>query len=137
VAKKIPTCKTFNVTKGREDFGAQKRLVRCRALRLGPCMSYACNHVSLLVPKPFCLANSLSRRITRSKIDPSYSPYLSDGRASGVPVILGVEPNGDHRVLLEGDSATQYQWVIPSPDGRYAVLEVVTGANNVWMVENF
>jgi len=32
-------------------------------------------------------------------------------------VILGVEPNGNRRVLLEGDSATEYGWVVPSPDG--------------------
>ena len=30
--------------------------------------------------------------------------------ASGAQMILGVEPNGNHRVLLEGDSATQL-WV--------------------------
>jgi hypothetical protein len=52
-------------------------------------------------------------------------------------VILGVEPNGNHRVLLEGDSAAQYWWVIASPDGRYGALEAVTGENNVWMLENF
>ena len=57
--------------------------------------------------------------------------------ANGAPVILGVEPNGNHRVLLEGDSATQLWWAVPSPDGRYAALEVVTGENNIWMVENF
>jgi len=48
-----------------------------------------------------------------------------------------VEPNGNHRVLLEGDRFTQFGPVIPSPDGRYAALSVVTGENNVWMVENF
>ena len=57
--------------------------------------------------------------------------------ANGAPVILGVEPNGNHRVLLQGDSATRYEWAVPSPDGRYAALNIVTGANNVWMVENF
>jgi DNA-binding winged helix-turn-helix (wHTH) protein/Tol biopolymer transport system component len=57
--------------------------------------------------------------------------------ANGAPVMLGVEPNGNHRVLLQGDSATQYGWAVPSPDGRYAALNEVTGANNVWMVENF
>ena len=62
---------------------------------------------------------------------------VSSRTADGAPVILGVEPNGNHRVLLQGDSATQYWWAVPSPDGRYAALEEVTGANNVWMVENF
>ena len=71
--------------------------------------------------------------------------WASDGKSvlvgsrtgDGVPVILGVEPNGNHRVLLEGDRATQYWWVVESPDGRYVALTEVTGANNVWMVENF
>ena len=57
--------------------------------------------------------------------------------ANGTQAILSVEPNGNHRVLLEGDSATQLWWAISSPDGRYVALEEVTGANNVWMVENF
>jgi Tol biopolymer transport system component len=63
--------------------------------------------------------------------------FVSSWTANGAPVILGVEPNGNHRVLLEGDRATQYWWAVPSPDGRYAALEVLTGENNVWMVENF
>ena len=52
-------------------------------------------------------------------------------------VVLGVEPNGQQSILLEGDRATRYWWVMPSPDGRYWALEAITGANNVWMVENF
>jgi hypothetical protein len=67
----------------------------------------------------------------------SKSVFVASQTANGVPVILGVEPNGNHRVLLEGDSATQYWWVVPSPDGRYGALEAVTGQNNIWMVENF
>lgn len=63
--------------------------------------------------------------------------FVSSWKASGASVVLGVEPNGDHRVLLEGDKSMRYGWVIPSPDGRYAALAVVTGENNVWMVENF
>jgi len=65
------------------------------------------------------------------------SLFVTSQTAKGEPVILGVEPNGNHRVLLEGDSATQYWWVIPSPDGRDGALEAVTGKNNVWMIENF
>ena len=65
------------------------------------------------------------------------SVLVSSRTANGAPVMLGVEPNGKHRVLLQGDSATQYLWAVPSPDGRYAALQEVTGANNVWMVENF
>ncbi len=67
----------------------------------------------------------------------SKSVYIAGHSANGTTVILGVEPNGVHRVLLESDKATQYQWVVPSPDGRYGALEVATGENNVWMVQNF
>ena len=67
----------------------------------------------------------------------SKSVFVISQNANGAPVVLGVEPNGNHRVLLEGDKAMQYWWVTPSPDGRYAALVVRTGANNVWMVENF
>jgi Tol biopolymer transport system component/DNA-binding winged helix-turn-helix (wHTH) protein len=65
------------------------------------------------------------------------SVFVSSRTANGTPVILGLEPNGNHRVLLEGDGATQLWWAVSSPDGRYAALGEVTGANNVWMVENF
>jgi hypothetical protein len=56
---------------------------------------------------------------------------------NGAPVVIGVEPDGQHRVLLEGDRAVQYLFAIPSPDRRYAALQVATRENNVWMVENF
>ena len=65
------------------------------------------------------------------------SVLVSTRTANGTRPILGVEPNGNYRVLLEGDNATQLWWAIESPDGRYAALTEVTGANNVWMVENF
>ena len=65
------------------------------------------------------------------------SVFVPSRNANGAPVILGVQPNGNHQVLLEGDRATQYWWAVPSPDGHFAALEVLTGTNNVWMVENF
>ena len=65
------------------------------------------------------------------------SVLVASQTANGEPVILGVEPNGNRRVVLEGDSATEYWWVVPSPDGRYGALEAATGQNNIWMVENF
>ena len=65
------------------------------------------------------------------------SVFVGSQIANGAPVMLSVEPGGNHRVLLKGDRATRFWWAIPSPDGRYAALEVVTGENNVWMVENF
>jgi DNA-binding winged helix-turn-helix (wHTH) protein/Tol biopolymer transport system component len=67
----------------------------------------------------------------------SKSVLVLGGTPNGAQAILGVEPNGNYRVLLEGDSATQLWWAVESPDGRYAALNMVTGANNVWMVENF
>ena len=67
----------------------------------------------------------------------SKSVFVASQTANGAPVILGVEPNGNRRVLLEGDSATEYWWMVPSPDGRYGALEAATGQNNVWMLENF
>jgi len=51
----------------------------------------------------------------------SKSLFVTSQTAAGASVILGVEANGNHRVLLEGDNATQYLWVVPSPDGRYGV----------------
>ena len=55
----------------------------------------------------------------------------------GTSVILEVDMAGNARVLLESDPQSQFLWAIPSPDGRYAALNVFTGENNVWMVENF
>jgi DNA-binding winged helix-turn-helix (wHTH) protein/Tol biopolymer transport system component len=65
------------------------------------------------------------------------SVFVEGLAPNGAPVVLDVEPAGNHRVLLEGDKQTQFWWIIPSPDGRYAALEEVTGENNVWMIENF
>jgi Tol biopolymer transport system component/DNA-binding winged helix-turn-helix (wHTH) protein len=77
-------------------------------------------------------------RLTNVDWAPDSKSVLVLGRTeNGSQAILGVEPNGNHRVLLEGDSATQLWWAVESPDGRYLALNVVTGANNVWMVENF
>jgi len=65
------------------------------------------------------------------------SVLVSTRTANGARPILGVQPNGNYRVLLESDNATQLWWAIESPDGRYVALTEVTGANNVWMAENF
>ena len=67
----------------------------------------------------------------------SKSVFATGRAANEIPVVLGVESNGNHRVLLEGERAAPYGWAIPSPDGRYLALEVVTRENNAWMVENF
>jgi DNA-binding winged helix-turn-helix (wHTH) protein/Tol biopolymer transport system component len=56
---------------------------------------------------------------------------------AGTSVILDVDLEGTAHVLLESDPHTQFAWAIPSPDGRYAALNVSTGENNVWMVQNF
>ena len=55
----------------------------------------------------------------------------------GVPVILGVDTEGNAKVLLEGYKGNPLSWVIPSPDGKYGALAVITGESNVWMVENY
>ena len=58
--------------------------------------------------------------------------------SGGTSVILEVDMEGNAQVLLEGDSRTQvFEWIIPSPDGRYAALNSFTGENNVWMAEDF
>ena len=71
--------------------------------------------------------------------------FTADGRdllatsfsARGNSVVLDVAPDGNARVLLENSPNAQLYWVIPSPDGHYVALDVVTGEENVWMVENF
>jgi hypothetical protein len=56
--------------------------------------------------------------------------------SKGTPVILNVNEAGNAQVAFEGK--TQLAWMIQSPDGRHAILEVPTsGDNNAWMVENF
>ena len=71
--------------------------------------------------------------------------WTADGRSvligsvtpKGISVILDVDLEGNARVLLESGLHAQFRWAIPSPDGRYAALNVFTGENNVWMVEKF
>ena len=53
------------------------------------------------------------------------------------PVILGIDMEGNAKVLLEGNRSNPFGWLIPSPDGKYAALAVDTGESNVWMVENY
>jgi Tol biopolymer transport system component len=65
------------------------------------------------------------------------SLFATGWTPNGISVVLNVEPNGNHRVLLEGERAAPYWFTIPSPDGRYLALQVVTRENNVWMLENF
>lgn len=52
-------------------------------------------------------------------------------------VILDVDLEGNAHVLLENGPNAELYWAIPSPDGHYTALDVVTGEENVWMVENF
>ena len=67
----------------------------------------------------------------------SKSVFATGWTKDEIPVVLSVEPNGDHRVLLEGERSAPYGWAIPSPDGRYLALQVATRENNAWMVDNF
>jgi DNA-binding winged helix-turn-helix (wHTH) protein/Tol biopolymer transport system component len=71
--------------------------------------------------------------------------WSADGRSlmvtslspDGQSVILDVDMRGNAHVLLESDLHAKIYGVIPSPDGHYLALNLVTGENNVWMVENF
>jgi hypothetical protein len=54
------------------------------------------------------------------------SVFATGWTADEIPVVLGVEPNGNHRVMLEGETAAPFWWAIRSPDGRYLALQVVT-----------
>jgi DNA-binding winged helix-turn-helix (wHTH) protein/Tol biopolymer transport system component len=57
---------------------------------------------------------------------------------SGTPVMLEVDRAGKASVVLEGAANTAFMWMIPSPDGRFGILDVeVPGDNNVWMVDRF
>jgi DNA-binding winged helix-turn-helix (wHTH) protein/Tol biopolymer transport system component len=56
---------------------------------------------------------------------------------AGAPVILGVDLDGNAKVLLEGDRSAPFDYVLPSPDGKHGALGVPTGESNVWMVENY
>jgi hypothetical protein len=67
----------------------------------------------------------------------SKSVIVTSLAANGASEVTGVEPSGERRVLLKHDHGEWYLYAIPSPDGRYAALMVLTGQNNVWMVENF
>jgi len=65
------------------------------------------------------------------------SMFVTARAANGSPVVLDVKPSGSYRVMLEGGRATQFWWVLPSPDGHYWALQEVSGESNVWMVENY
>jgi DNA-binding winged helix-turn-helix (wHTH) protein/Tol biopolymer transport system component len=67
----------------------------------------------------------------------SKTVFVTGRATNGSPVVLDVEPSGNYRVLLEGDRAAQYLWAIPSPDGHYWALQEVSGAGNVWMVQDY
>jgi hypothetical protein len=54
-----------------------------------------------------------------------------------VPVVLSFDIEGNVKVLLQGDRNIPFDWVMPSPDGKYGALKVSTGESNVWMVENY
>jgi Tol biopolymer transport system component len=63
---------------------------------------------------------------------------LPTATPTGTPVILEVDKAGKASVVLEGAAHTAFMWMIPSPDGRHAVLSMeVPGDNNVWMVDRF
>jgi DNA-binding winged helix-turn-helix (wHTH) protein/Tol biopolymer transport system component len=58
--------------------------------------------------------------------------------ASGGSVILQVDRAGQALVLLKGEPNVEFWWILPSPDGRYGIIEArVPGDNNAWMLERF
>ena len=72
--------------------------------------------------------------------------WASDGKsvlaqsitATGAPVILDVDEAGNAKVIFEGAPNMAFKWVVPSPDGHFAILEAdVPGDDNVWIAENF
>lgn len=52
-------------------------------------------------------------------------------------VLLEADLQGKARGLLESTPNHELYWAIPSPDGRFVALNIITGEENVWMVENF
>jgi Tol biopolymer transport system component len=62
---------------------------------------------------------------------------LTSFSSRGVSAVLHTNLQGATRVLLESTPNAQVYWAIPSPDGHYVALNIITGEENVWMVENF
>ena len=65
------------------------------------------------------------------------SLLLTSFTAQGNSVVLVSDLQGKARVLLESTPNQRIYWTIPSPDGRSIALNIITGEENVWMVENF
>ena len=65
------------------------------------------------------------------------SVYVIALKSDGTSDVVEVEPDGNYRLVLPGNEDRRYWWAIQSPDGRYALLEQITGENNVWMLEHF
>jgi hypothetical protein len=62
---------------------------------------------------------------------PSHAP-------NGLPVILEVDQTGKTKVVLQGKPNTDFEWLIQSPDSRYALVgEYVPSDNNAWIVNEF
>jgi len=62
---------------------------------------------------------------------------LTSFSSRGVSVVLHADLQGKTRVLLQSTPNAQVYWTVPSPDGHYVALNIITGEENVWMVENF
>ena len=75
-----------------------------------------------------------------------YGDWSADGKGllvpsatpAGMSVILEVNRAGKASVVLEGTATEEFEFMIPSPDGHYAMLgAAVPGDDNAWMVDNF
>ena len=53
-------------------------------------------------------------------------------------MVLGVSEDGKAEEIYVGQASTAFHWMIQSPDGRHAILEMPShGDNNASMVEDF
>jgi hypothetical protein len=66
------------------------------------------------------------------------SVLMQSVTTAGIPVILDVDEAGKAVIVLQGTPNSSFKWLVPSPDGRFVILEAdLPGDNNMWMIENF
>jgi Tol biopolymer transport system component len=66
------------------------------------------------------------------------SVFMPSASPEGRQMFLAVNESGKAEVAFEGQANATFDWMIQSPDGRYAILEEdILGDNNAWMVDNF
>ena len=107
---------------------------------------FAAVFLSVGVAIVFRSSNSLSNSVTLKDWRIQNGDWSADGRRvltqsatrQGVPVILELSSTGKMSVVLEGSAHTKYWAMLPSPDGKYGILNVeVPGDNNAWTIDLF